>query len=147
LPPGITSCPFRGLFYVDWICRNALSFNQTTHLYNPFNEDKPVKIARDGQVSILLNQAPFKVCESPSGFSKEIDPRVGEQLCRLFPPDDSVDLIPLLKRMKKQTQHRPKKHHSRGPFLDFDKVDARLSPRNDYRLHSSSNQMPTIKYD
>lgn len=124
LPPGVNSCPFRGLFYVDWICRNELSFNLTTHLYNPFNEDKPVKIARDGQ---------------------EIDPRIGEELCRLFASDDSVDLIPLLKRMKKQTQHRAKKRHSRGPFMDYDKFD---SPRSDYRLrpsYSSSVQMPPVK--
>src|SRR5699024_11657115 len=51
LPPSINSCPFGGLFFVDWICRNELSFTQTSHLYNPFNEGKPVKIARDGQVS------------------------------------------------------------------------------------------------
>ena len=34
------------------------------HLYNPGNEGKPVKIGRDGQ---------------------EIEPKVAEELCRLFP--------------------------------------------------------------
>ncbi|CAF4257073.1 unnamed protein product, partial [Rotaria magnacalcarata] len=44
----------------------SLPFNQTLHLFNPWNENKPVKIGRDGQ---------------------EIEPRCGEALCRLFPPD------------------------------------------------------------
>ena len=30
--------------------RKDLSFNKTQHLYNPWNEGKPVKIGRDGQV-------------------------------------------------------------------------------------------------
>lgn len=34
---------------------------------------------------------------------------VGEQLIKLFPIDEDINLIPLLKRMKKQTSHRPKK--------------------------------------
>ena len=50
LPPGVNSRPFGGLFYVDWICQNELSFSETSHLYSPFNDGKPVKIARDGQV-------------------------------------------------------------------------------------------------
>jgi hypothetical protein len=31
--------------------RKELPFNRTQHLYNPWNEGKPVKIGRDGQVS------------------------------------------------------------------------------------------------
>lgn len=50
LPYGVSSCPFGGVFYVDWICKSELSFTKTSHLFNPFNEGKPVKIARDGQV-------------------------------------------------------------------------------------------------
>jgi len=30
--------------------RKELSFPKTAHLYNPWNENKPVKIGRDGQV-------------------------------------------------------------------------------------------------
>lgn len=88
LPSHLNSVPFGGVFYVDWICKQELSFNETTHLRNTFNEGKPVKIARDGQ---------------------EVDPMVGEQLCRLFPADESSDLVTMLKRMKKQTAGRPKK--------------------------------------
>lgn len=57
LPPGVQSCPFGGLFYIDWICTNELSFSKTSHLYNPFNDGKPVKIARDGQVSARVPKA------------------------------------------------------------------------------------------
>ena len=72
---------------------------QVQHLYNPWNEGKPVKIGRDGQ---------------------EIEPRVAEELCRLFPQvilvlkpiiihdhhhiltlqDPSVDMTPILRRSK-----------------------------------------------
>lgn len=44
-------------------------------------------------------------------YHQEIDPLIGEQLIKLFPIDEDIDLIPLLKRMKKQTSHRPKKGH------------------------------------
>lgn len=30
--------------------RRSLPFNQTLHLFNSWNENKPVKIGRDGQV-------------------------------------------------------------------------------------------------
>lgn len=32
------------------IFRRSLPFNQTLHLFNSWNENKPVKIGRDGQV-------------------------------------------------------------------------------------------------
>ena|SRR6218665_1561624 len=54
-------------------------------------------------------------------FSQEIEPQTGEELCRLFPIDNSVDLIPHLKRMKKQTQNRKKTKHIRGPFMSADR--------------------------
>lgn len=53
LPPGLNSCPFGGVFHLDWICKNELAFNQTSHLYNPLNDNRPVKIARDGQVQYI----------------------------------------------------------------------------------------------
>lgn len=89
LPPSLKDKKlFNGLFKVDWISKKDLPFTRTTHLFNPLNDGKPVKIARDGQ---------------------EIDPRVGCELVKLFPQDEDVDIIPLLKRMKKQTKDRPSK--------------------------------------
>lgn len=76
---------FTAVFEVDWISRKELPFIMTSHLFNPLNEGKPVKIARDGQ---------------------EIDERIGRELVNLFPRDEEIQMIPLLKRMKKQTLNR-----------------------------------------
>ena len=63
-------------------------FTQVQHLYNPWNEGKPVKIGRDGQ---------------------EIQPRVGEELGRLFSEDKAVDLTPILRKSKEAARkHRVK---------------------------------------
>lgn len=59
LPPGISAKALGGVFEIDWICKKELSFTCTTHLHNPWNEGKPVKIGRDGQ---------------------EIEPKVAEEL-------------------------------------------------------------------
>lgn len=79
LPPGISAKALGGVFDIDWICKKELSFNCSTHLYNPWNEGKPVKIGRDGQ---------------------EIEPKVGQELCKLFPEDDSIEMLPILKKAK-----------------------------------------------
>lgn len=59
LPPGISAKALGGVFEIDWICKKELSFTCTTHLHNPWNDGKPVKIGRDGQ---------------------EIEPKVAEEL-------------------------------------------------------------------
>lgn len=69
LPPGLSAKALGGVFKVDWICRKELPFTSTLHLYNPWNDGKQVKIGRDGQ---------------------EIEPRVAEELCRLFPEDEGT---------------------------------------------------------
>lgn len=53
------------------------------HLYNPWNEGKPVKIGRDGQ---------------------EIEPKVAEELCRLFPEDDGIEMTPILRLSKESAK-------------------------------------------
>ncbi|KAG8176582.1 hypothetical protein JTE90_024244 [Oedothorax gibbosus] len=80
LPPGLSARALGGVFYLDYVCRRELSFTKTQHLYNPWNESKQVKIGRDGQ---------------------EIEPKVGEELCRLFPVDENIDLISILRNMKR----------------------------------------------
>lgn len=40
-------------FHTDCFSRRELPFTKTAHLSNPWNEHKPVKIGRDGQVSPL----------------------------------------------------------------------------------------------
>lgn len=83
LPPGLSAKVLDGVFKVDWICRKELPFNSTLHLYNPWNEGKPVKIGRDGQ---------------------EIEPKVAEELCRLFPEDDGIEMTPILRKSKEASK-------------------------------------------
>ena len=49
LPPGLSARALGGVFRIDWVCRKELSFNKVQHLYNPWNDGKPIKIGRDGQ--------------------------------------------------------------------------------------------------
>ncbi|BFF99558.1 YTH domain-containing protein 1 [Drosophila madeirensis] len=79
LPPSISPKALGGVIELDWICRKELSFNATLHLHNTWNEGKPVKIGRDGQ---------------------EIEPKIGGELCRLFPEDEQIELTPILKKSK-----------------------------------------------
>ncbi|KAL1516719.1 hypothetical protein ABEB36_000592 [Hypothenemus hampei] len=83
LPPGLSAKTLGGVFKVDWVCRKELPFSNTMHLYNPWNDGKPVKIGRDGQ---------------------EIEPRVAEELCRLFPEDDGIEISPILRLAKEASK-------------------------------------------
>lgn len=84
LPPGLSAKVLGGVFKVDWICRKELPFTSTLHLYNPWNDGKQVKIGRDGQ---------------------EIEPRVAEDLCRLFPEDDGIEMTPILRKSKEAAKN------------------------------------------
>lgn len=97
LPPGLSAKALGGVIEVDWVCKKELSFTCTAHLYNPWNEGKPVKIGRDGQ---------------------EIEAKVGAELCRLFPEDESVDLTPILKKSKEAARllrEKGVRHAYKGP--------------------------------
>ncbi|RWS26149.1 autophagy-related protein 16-like protein, partial [Leptotrombidium deliense] len=122
LPPGLSAKALGGVFNLDWICRRELSFSKTLHLFNPLNDGKPVKIARDGQ---------------------EIEPRVGEELCRLFPPDENVDLIPFLKRMKKQSHNKPS-HHRPAEFSRQVRIDRRRERVPSINAPFPNNNAPNI---
>lgn len=107
LPPGLNSKGLTGVFTLDWICRRELPFSKTLHLFNPLNDGKPVKIGRDGQ---------------------EVEPVVAEELCRLFPEDDSSDLLPLLKRIRSEaggSARRSRKKMRMAP--QHSNMDRRLS--------------------
>ncbi|XP_058473695.1 YTH domain-containing protein 1 isoform X1 [Solea solea] len=89
LPAGMNAKMLGGVFKIDWLCRRELPFTKTSHLANPWNEHKPVKIGRDGQ---------------------EIQPDVGVQLCTLFPLDESVDVHQVARRVrhKRRTPSEPR---------------------------------------
>ena len=38
-----------GVFKIDWVCRKDLSFPKAQHLTNSWNDNKSIKIGRDGQ--------------------------------------------------------------------------------------------------
>ncbi|KAI4487068.1 hypothetical protein M0802_012057 [Mischocyttarus mexicanus] len=84
LPPGLSAKALGGVFKVDWVCRKELPFTTTMHLYNPWNDGKQVKIGRDGQ---------------------EIEPRVAEELCRLFPEDEGIEMTPILRKSKEAAKN------------------------------------------
>ncbi|KAL1128982.1 hypothetical protein AAG570_013514 [Ranatra chinensis] len=118
LPPGLSAKALGGVFKVDWVCRKELPFNATMHLYNPWNEGKPVKIGRDGQ---------------------EIEPRVAKELCRLFPEDESVDLVPVLRRSKEAAKSlRSKSRYGRGRYRSPAPLGGRSSRVASPALYSSS---------
>lgn len=73
LPPGMNAKALGGVFKLEWLNRRELWFSKCLHLRNPWNDNKEVKICRDGQ---------------------EVEPAVGEALCRLFPEDETVELNP-----------------------------------------------------
>ncbi|XP_040069338.2 3'-5' RNA helicase YTHDC2 isoform X2 [Ixodes scapularis] len=50
-------------YFIEWKHRCNLPFQSTRHLLNPWNENRKVQVSRDGQ---------------------EIEPRIGEALCRLW---------------------------------------------------------------
>ncbi len=50
LPPHLSSKLLTKPFKLDWISKKDLPFNKVQHLLNSLNENKPVKIGRDGQV-------------------------------------------------------------------------------------------------
>ncbi|KAL3869121.1 hypothetical protein ACJMK2_041842 [Sinanodonta woodiana] len=95
LPPGLSARALSGVFKLDWVNRKELAFTKTTHLHNPWNDNKPVKIGRDGQ---------------------EIEPRVGEALCRLFPPDNNVDLTDIVDRARKSRRGSGDRDRRRDSF-------------------------------
>lgn len=88
LPERMSNKSLGGLFKIDWLCTKELSFQETKDLTNPYNGNKPVKIARDGQ---------------------QLESSIGKRLCKLFPRDSKSRLLTCLSTLKRQTSQR-KKH-------------------------------------
>lgn len=91
---------FGGVFKVEWLCRKELPFHDANNLNNPFNSNKPVKVARDGQ---------------------QVEPKIGKKLCRLFPEDDRKNLLDCIATLKRQTYQRkksPQRYDNYYPFND-----------------------------
>lgn len=87
LPERLSNKSLSGLFKVEWLCTKELPFQATHDLLNPFNDNKPVKIARDGQ---------------------QLEPRIGRKLCKLFPRDSRSRILRCLSTLKRQVSQRKK---------------------------------------
>ncbi|CAI8055726.1 YTH domain-containing protein 1 [Geodia barretti] len=90
LPPGISQAQLGGVFKLEWIHKGCLDFNMCQDLKNPWNDNKPVKISRDGQ---------------------EIEPTVGERLCRLWIKIESEDDFPHTTVPTSRHSVHPHAHH------------------------------------
>uniref|UniRef100_A0A6G1SM88 YTH domain-containing protein 1 n=1 Tax=Aceria tosichella TaxID=561515 RepID=A0A6G1SM88_9ACAR len=102
LPERLSSATLGGVFRVEWLCTKELNFNETRHLYNSFNNNKPVKVARDGQ---------------------QVEPKIGRKLCMLFPKDSKKRLLACVETLKIQSRQR-KQLLRKSSYYPLD--DARL---------------------
>jgi hypothetical protein len=64
------STKWGGLFYLEWMCVKEVGFAKVSHLVNPLNENKQVKVSRDGQ---------------------ELQQIVGFQLCKILDSGREID--------------------------------------------------------
>ncbi|KAH0533748.1 YTH domain-containing protein 1 [Cotesia glomerata] len=120
LPPGLSAKALGGVFEVDWVCRKELPFTSTLHLYNPWNDGKQVKIGRDGQ---------------------EIEPRIAEELCRLFPEDEGIEMTPILRKAKEAAKNvvkSPRRIRNGRPVMTTRFLRTRGNARGGRRLFLTS---------
>ncbi|XP_053559236.1 YTH domain-containing protein 1 isoform X2 [Bombina bombina] len=123
LPAGMNAKMLGGVFKIDWICRRELPFTKTAHLNNAWNEHKPVKIGRDGQ---------------------EIEPDCGNQLCLLFPADDSIDLYQVIHKMRhKRRMNSQPRSRGRPTRREATREVGRRRPE-DYDIHN--RKKPRVDY-
>ncbi|GIY23791.1 3'-5' RNA helicase YTHDC2 [Caerostris extrusa] len=73
-PPEFSAANLGTCYQVEWLKKANIPFQSTRHLQNAWNENRKVQISRDGQ---------------------ELEPSVGESLCRLI-VKDSLFLLQIL---------------------------------------------------
>ncbi|CAH2301627.1 YTH domain-containing 1 isoform X4 [Pelobates cultripes] len=124
LPAGMNAKMLGGVFKIDWICRRELPFTKSAHLTNPWNEHKPVKIGRDGQ---------------------EIETDCGNQLCLLFPTDDTIDLYQVIHKMRqKRRMNSQPRSRGRPTRREATREVGRRRPE-DYDIHNNRKK-PRVDY-
>lgn len=95
LPERLSSKSLGGVFKLEWLCKKQLPFFDTHDLFNPYNENKPIKVARDGQ---------------------QVEPKVGKRLCKLFPEDSKEQLHESISTLKRQVSQRKRSTRKNGDF-------------------------------
>lgn len=108
----------KNLQFSTFYFRRSLPFVKTSHLFNSWNENKPVKIGRDGQVKFIIVCLLGKCLHRLLFFSfqKEIEPRCAEALCRLFPSDPGVDILSIAMKAKRNKKRNSSGSQSRSPI-------------------------------
>lgn len=95
LPERLSNKSLGGVFRLEWLCTKELAFHDTHELYNPYNGNKPVKVARDGQ---------------------QVESKIGKKLCKLFPHDSKKRLLKSITLLKQQTSQRKKSNVKKDNF-------------------------------
>ncbi|CAD5116319.1 DgyrCDS5223 [Dimorphilus gyrociliatus] len=128
LPGNISARALSGVFTLDWINRRDLPFSKCAHLQNTWNENKPVKIGRDGQ---------------------EIEPVCGEALCRLFPPDENIDLREIAHRAKSDRNDLAEENMKRreNGQEHLRQPDNRYQPVDHPSRYQSSRHVETARWE
>lgn len=154
LPPNLSARSLKGVFKIDWITKNDLFFTKCAYILNPWNENKPVKVGRDGQ---------------------EMEPRAGEILCRQFEFESSnsqngLNLIGsetmanhinsiIVKSKKRHEELVKERERQKSRYSDRDRRDRKSksrernskspggSPRSDEREHRDSEKPITAPYN
>lgn len=116
LPERFNVKSLGGLFQVEWLCTKELSFNDTRDLCNPYNNSKPIKIARDGQ---------------------QVEPSVGKKLCNLFPQDSKRRLLQAIDTLKRQNRLRKQGFHYGRRVDDIYALDDPRSMHHNYYPRAS----------
>lgn len=114
LPAGLSAKALGGVIKIDWLCRRELSFLKTADIHNPFNDNKPVKIGRDGQ---------------------EVEHSAGKILCLEFPHDDSIDLEGIIHKVRVKEKESGNIKYEMPRYPVPDNGPRMRSRRMGYRRH------------
>lgn len=125
LPERMSNKSLGGVFKVEWLCTKELPFHDTNELTNPFNGNKPVKVARDGQ---------------------QVEQKVGKKLCRLFPHDSKERLLSGIATLKRQTSSRKKSPQRYDNLytiggINYNPTNHAFRPSSRHYLESPSRSM------
>lgn len=127
LPERFNVKSLGGLFQVEWLCTKELAFTDTRDLCNPYNNNKPIKVARDGQ---------------------QVEPSVGKKLCTLFPLDSRRRLLQAVENLKRQNRLRKQAMHHRKRLDDTYPPDyPRSTHHSQYPRANLGSYIPPPHYD
>lgn len=107
------SAHWGGVFRVEWMTLYNLPFSETLHVRNPWNNNKPVKISRDGQ---------------------ELAPEVGVSLCKML--DEGAATEP----KKRKTTEPSETQDTKKPKIEtsYKTKERSLSPSKSHKQSSPS---------